>query len=51
MRNHGFLLDPGNGWRLAPAYDMNPVSTMPFANAGTRGVECGLLADQGGDLR
>ena len=24
MRNHGFLLQPGKGWRLAPAYDMNP---------------------------
>ena len=26
LRNHGFLLVPGKGWRLAPAYDMNPVS-------------------------
>ncbi len=25
LRNHGFLLD-GSGWRLAPAYDMNPVA-------------------------
>lgn len=24
LRNHGFLLEPGRGWRLAPAYDMNP---------------------------
>lgn len=24
LRNHGFLLEPGKGWRLAPAYDMNP---------------------------
>ena len=23
LRNHGFLLDQ-NGWRLSPAYDMNP---------------------------
>lgn len=23
LRNHGFIRDPG-GWRLAPAYDMNP---------------------------
>lgn len=29
MRNHGFLLEHGNGWRLAPAYDMNPV---PYAH-------------------
>jgi serine/threonine-protein kinase HipA len=26
LRNHGFLLHP-TGWRLAPAYDMNPVAT------------------------
>lgn len=25
LRNHGFLLVPGGGWRLSPAYDMNPV--------------------------
>ena len=24
LRNHGFLLDDPNGWRLAPAYDLNP---------------------------
>jgi serine/threonine-protein kinase HipA len=24
LRNHGFLYEPG-GWRLAPAYDLNPV--------------------------
>ena len=24
LRNHGFLLGP-SGWRLSPAYDMNPV--------------------------
>ncbi|MFH0799548.1 MAG: HipA domain-containing protein [Pseudomonadota bacterium] len=28
LRNHGFLLSP-TGWRLSPAYDMNPV---PAAN-------------------
>lgn len=26
LRNHGFMLQP-KGWRLAPAYDMNPVPT------------------------
>ena len=26
LRNHGFLLHP-SGWRLAPAYDMNPIAT------------------------
>jgi len=25
LRNHGFLLVPNGGWRLSPAYDMNPV--------------------------
>lgn len=25
LRNHGFVLDPAAGWRLAPAYDLNPV--------------------------
>lgn len=24
LRNHGFLWLPGRGWRLSPAYDMNP---------------------------
>jgi serine/threonine-protein kinase HipA len=24
LRNHGFLLEPGKGWRLSAAYDMNP---------------------------
>lgn len=25
LRNHGFILVPGQGWKLSPAYDMNPV--------------------------
>ena len=25
LRNHGFLLAPGTGWALSPAFDMNPV--------------------------
>lgn len=25
LRNHGFLYDGNNQWRLAPAYDLNPV--------------------------
>lgn len=25
LRNHGFLYVSGQGWRLAPAYDLNPV--------------------------
>lgn len=24
LRNHGFLLERSDGWRLAPAYDLNP---------------------------
>ncbi|HEY3598699.1 MAG TPA: HipA domain-containing protein [Paraburkholderia sp.] len=24
LRNHGFLLEPGKGWQLSPAFDMNP---------------------------
>jgi serine/threonine-protein kinase HipA len=27
LRNHGFLYAGADGWRLAPAYDMNPVPT------------------------
>ncbi|MGQ7938414.1 type II toxin-antitoxin system HipA family toxin [Paraburkholderia sp. D1E] len=26
LRNHGFLLEQGQGWALSPAFDMNPVS-------------------------
>lgn len=26
LRNHGFLLQP-NGWRLSPAFDMNPIAS------------------------
>jgi serine/threonine-protein kinase HipA len=29
LRNHGFLLEQGRGWRLSPAFDMNP---MPHAH-------------------
>lgn len=25
LRNHGFLFDAPGGWRLAPAYDLNPI--------------------------
>ncbi len=27
LRNHGFLYDGRDGWRLSPAYDLNPVPT------------------------
>lgn len=26
LRNHGFILEPGRGWRLSDAYDLNPVA-------------------------
>lgn len=26
LRNHGFILVPGKGWKLSQAYDMNPVA-------------------------
>ncbi|EKT4466015.1 HipA domain-containing protein [Pseudomonas putida] len=29
LRNHGFILVPGRGWKLSQAYDMNPV---PYAD-------------------
>jgi serine/threonine-protein kinase HipA len=29
LRNHGFILVPGKGWRLSAAYDMNPVPDAP----------------------
>jgi serine/threonine-protein kinase HipA len=29
LRNHGFILVPGKGWRLSEAYDMNPVPDSP----------------------
>jgi serine/threonine-protein kinase HipA len=27
LRNHGFLYTGPDGWRLSPAYDLNPVPT------------------------
>jgi serine/threonine-protein kinase HipA len=27
LRNHGFLYEGPEGWRLSPAYDLNPVPT------------------------
>ena len=51
LRNHGFLYDPAGGWRLAPAYDLNPVpvdikprilTTAVDADDGTASVELAL---------
>jgi serine/threonine-protein kinase HipA len=44
LRNHGFILDPGKGWRLSDAYDMNPI---PYANGLTLNID---LEDNGLDL-
>ena len=27
LRNHGFLYERGQGWRLSPAFDLNPTPT------------------------
>ncbi|UQG56569.1 MULTISPECIES: type II toxin-antitoxin system HipA family toxin [unclassified Marinobacter] len=43
LRNHGFLHEPGLGWRLSPAYDMNPVP----AEVGPRVMA--LALDEHGD--
>jgi serine/threonine-protein kinase HipA len=29
LRNHGFILVPGKGWKLSEAYDMNPMPGAP----------------------
>lgn len=29
LRNHGFILVPGKGWRLSEAFDMNPAPGVP----------------------
>lgn len=44
LRNHGFILVPGRGWRLSGAYDMNPVP-------GSRGLKLNISeADNTMDL-
>ena len=30
LRNHGFLYERAKGWRLSPAYDLNPVPVEVF---------------------
>jgi serine/threonine-protein kinase HipA len=45
LRNHGFLLVPQRGWRLAPAFDLNPV---PFGDSLTLNVS---ERDNAKDLR
>ena len=44
LRNHGFILVPGKGWRLSDVYDMNPVP-------GSHGLKLNIsLADNAMDL-
>ncbi|MFN0317349.1 MAG: type II toxin-antitoxin system HipA family toxin [Burkholderiales bacterium] len=44
LRNHGFLLVPGRGWRLSGAYDMNP-------SPGSQGLKLNIsAADNAMDL-
>lgn len=44
LRNHGFLLIPGKGWRLSEAFDMNPV-------AGSQGLRLNVSeADNAQDI-
>lgn len=51
LRNHGFLYEGPKGWRLSPAYDINPVpievkervlTTMISENDGTASLELAL---------
>ncbi|HEV2249682.1 MAG TPA: HipA domain-containing protein [Candidatus Limnocylindria bacterium] len=48
LRNHGFLHD-GKGWRLAPAFDLNPMPEMTahelaFDDRGTRAPDLEVIA-------
>lgn len=55
LRNHGFLHD-GSGWRLAPAFDLNPMPEMAehelaFDAAGTRTADLDAIAASAGHYR
>ena len=41
LRNHGFLYEDHRGWRLSPAYDLNPVPT----DIGPRVLSTSIAAD------
>jgi len=48
LRNHGFLYDHNNQWRLSPAYDLNPVPSAEKARELTTWIsEEGPEADLG----
>ena len=40
LRNHGFLYAGPNGWRLAPAYDLNPVPVDIKPRVLTTAIDC-----------
>ena len=47
LRNHGFLLDGKEGWRLSPAYDLNPTpqdvrARILSTSVSPEGVECSI---------
>jgi len=39
LRNHGFLYEPKKGWRLSPAYDLNPTPTHIKARVLTTAID------------
>ena len=48
LRNHGFLYDRNDRWRLSPAYDLNPVPSAEKARVMTTWIsEAGPEADLG----
>jgi serine/threonine-protein kinase HipA len=44
LRNHGFLYEGNRGWRLSPAYDLNPVPVQFRPR-----ILCTLIDEQSGD--
>jgi serine/threonine-protein kinase HipA len=45
LRNHGFVLVPGKGWRLSEAYDLNPVPNAQGLKLGVNEVDNTLDLD------
>jgi serine/threonine-protein kinase HipA len=45
LRNHGFIWQPGKGWRLSPAYDMNPVANAQGLKLNISGADNALDLD------
>ncbi len=40
LRNHGFIYERHKGWRLSPAYDMNPTPLETKAHVLTTAIDC-----------